>query len=211
MVPAFKALKSSILSFIESRFTNSYEVEQFQKYFTTIEERYFSNTEKVKMTCKYGKHTRCTNLIESTHHVFNASSTIPKHGTVANFVEGMKTIDLQYRALEIAYEEKGPSVFPKKKNRYAKQQAAITESTADLDNKIITIEEFLEKCAEAMIHEKYYKLVEAATERFEKPQSSDEDNSEIDEHIMAIFATSESTHGRVRKLCSKYFGDDWLN
>lgn len=72
----------------------------------------------------------------------------------------------------------------------------------------------MEKCAEAMIHAKYYKLVETvetATERLEKPQGSEEEDSEIEEHIMAIFATSESTHGRVRKLCSKYFVEDWLN
>ncbi len=66
------------------------------------------------MICKYGKETKCTNLIESTHHVFNTSNTIPKHGTVANFIEGMKTIDLEYRALALAFDAKGPTVFPKK-------------------------------------------------------------------------------------------------
>ncbi len=92
IIPPFKGLSSSIFSFIKSQFTNSYEVDQFQKYFGTIEERYFSKPEKIKMICKYGKETKCTNLIESTHHVFNASTIIPKHGTIANFIEGMKTI-----------------------------------------------------------------------------------------------------------------------
>lgn len=61
-----------------------------------------------------------------------------------------------------------------------------------------------------MIHEKYYKLVEAA-ERLEKPQRSEEDDTEIDEHIITIFAISKSSHGRVRKLCFLYFGEDWVN
>lgn len=60
-----------------------------------------------------------------------------------------------------------------------------------------------------MIHPKYYKLIEAATESLES--SIVDDIDEFDENILAIFATSESSNGRVRKLFTKYFGDDWLN
>lgn len=211
IIASFQSLSSSILSFIESNFSNAFYIEQFKKIFNTIEERYFSNEEKIQLTCKYRKHLRSTNLIESTHCVFNKSSIIPRHGTVANFIEGMTTIDLQYRTLAISFEEKGPTVFPKKKNRYAKQQAVIAESTMDLDNKKIGVEEFLKNCSEAMIHEKYFKLVEAATERLEKSETVDIEIDEFDENIMAIFATSETSSGRIRKLCSKYFGEDWLN
>lgn len=172
----------------------------------------FEVEDKIKLTCKYGKNMRTTNPIESTHCVFNKSTLIPKHGTVANFIEGMTTIDLQYRTSAIDFEEKGPSVFPKKKNRYAKQQAVITECTKNLDDKKITIDEFLKKCAEVMIHEKYFKLIEAATERFENPSLDvDDEDTEMDENIVAIFATSESINGRIRTLCTKYFGKDWLN
>lgn len=211
VIPAFKSLSSTILKFIEDKFSNPYEVEQFRKFFSTIEERYFSNPEKIELTNKYRKTTRSTNLIESTHCVFNKSSVIPKHGTVSNFVDAMTIIDLEYRTTAIAFEEKGASVFPKKKKRYTTQQATITECTEDLAKNKIGVEDFLKKCSEALIHEKYFKLIEAATERIEKSPDSEEDNANIDETLMAIFATSESTHGRIRSLCSKYFGNDWLN
>lgn len=211
IIPAFKSLKSSLLGYIESQFTNAFEIDQFTKCFETLEERYFSNEEKLKLICKHKKNMRCTNLIESTHCAFNKSDIIPKHGTVANFIEAMQTTDLQYRAEVIAFEEKGVAVLPKKKNRYVKQQAVISECNAKFDKKEIGVGEFLKKCSEAMIHEKYFKLIEAATKRFEKLEPNDDQDSDIDEHIMAIFATSESTHGRVRKLCSKYFGEEWLN
>lgn len=107
--------------------------------------------------------------------------------------------------------QKAHARFQKKKKRYAQQQSVIDECTENLDKGKITIEEFLKKCSECMIHEKYYKLIEAATERLEKPQDINEDRFEPDEHIMAIFASCESSHGRVRTLCSKYFGDEWLN
>lgn len=211
IIPAFKSLSQTILSFICSNFTNPYEVDQFKLYFETIETRYFSDPEKIKLTCKYRKHLRCTNLIESTHNVFNNSRIIPQHGTISNFIGAMTTIDAQYRTTAISFETKGAGTFPKKKKRYAQQQSIINECTENLDKGKISIDEFLKKCAESMIHEKYYKLIEAATERFEKPQDIDEDQLETDEHIMAIFASSESSNGRVRKLCSKYFGDEWLN
>lgn len=76
IIPAFKAISSTTLAFIGSRFTNPYEKEQLEKYFATIEDRYFSNPEKIKMICKYGKQMRSTNLIESTHHVFNGSTIL---------------------------------------------------------------------------------------------------------------------------------------
>ncbi len=57
--------------------------------------------------------------------------------------------------------------------------------------------------------------MEAATERLEKTPDEIETESDtesgFDENIMAIFATSETSSGRIRKLCSKYFGEDWLN
>lgn len=178
VVTGFDILRLSILGFIESNFTNRYEVEQFKKFFDTVKDRYFSNEEKIRLTCKYGKHLRSTNLIESTHFVFNKSSIIPTHGTVSNFIHGMITIDIQYRALAIAFEDKGASVFAKKKTRYAKQQAVITEATEDFDNKKIGVDQFLKKCSEAMIHEKYFKLVEAATERVEESPLDDVEESD---------------------------------
>lgn len=209
IIPGFKALASSILSFIDSNFTNTFEKEQFHTFFDTIEERYFSHEEKIRLTCKNGKHMRCTNLVESSHSVFNKSSHIPKNGSIENYVQAMTTVDLQYRTLAIAFENDGASVFPKKKNRYVKQQTIVDECTRNLNQNKITVEDFLKRCSAAMIHDKYYKLIEAATERFENRTNVD-NNEEIDE-ITAIFTTSESSNGRVRKLCSKYFGDDWLN
>lgn len=208
IVPAFKSLRSSILSFIGESFSNPFEIDQFKKFFEVVEERYFSNEEKLKMTCKHEKNIRVTNLIESSHCAFNKSTIIPRHGTLSNFIEGMTVIDLQYRAQAIAFEEKGPAALPKKSKRALQQQAVITQCTQDLKEKTISVQDFLKQCAEAMIHEKYFKLVEAATERLEKSQDVDDD--EADENILAIFAT-ENSSGRVRKLCTKFFGEDWLN
>lgn len=120
VIPSFQSLSSSILGFIESKFSNTFEIEQFKSFFETIAERYFSNAEKIQLTCKYGKHLKSTNLVESTHCVFNKSSIIPRHGTVANFIEGMTTIDLQYRTLAISFEDKEASVFSKKKKTICK-------------------------------------------------------------------------------------------
>lgn len=116
----------------------------------------------------------------------------------------MITVDLEYRALALAFQKKGPSILPKKRSRYEKQQALINESTDDLDNKKISIGEFLEKIAHAMIHEKFYKLVEAASDRLENPQGCEENNeNEIEEHIMAIsFSLCEITLlGGILVLC----------
>lgn len=89
------------------------------------------------------------------------------------------------------------------------------------EKKEITVEQFLKKCAKSMIHEKYYLLVERATEAFEaekenlfvahKVEDSSSDENEFDENIMAIFATEQTTSKRVRKLCTKYFGGEWVN
>lgn len=105
---------------------------------------------------------RCTNLIESTHNVFNKSKIIPQHGSISNFIGAMKTIDVQYRATAIAFESKGACVFPRKKERYAQQKSIIDECTENLDKGMISVDEFLKKCSECLIHEKYYKLIEAA-------------------------------------------------
>lgn len=112
----------------------------------------------------------------------------------------MTTIDLQYRHMAISFEDKGASVFPKKKTRYAKQQAVIAESINDLDNKKIGVEEFLKKCSEAMIHQKYFKLVEAATERLKKSTPDDTEADEFNENMMAIFTTDETSSGRIKKI-----------
>jgi hypothetical protein len=64
-----------------------------------------------------------------------------------------------------------------------------------------------------MIHEKYFKLIEEATKRFENQNVAqmEEDVHEFDETIAAIFATEDTTNKRVITLCKKYFGPDWLN
>lgn len=59
--------------------------------------------------------------------------------------------------------------------------------------------------------------MEEATIRFEAEEHNvvepiDADGSdEIDDSIQAIFATEQTTNKRVRKLCTKYFGENWLN
>lgn len=220
MVQAFKFVSQHIMQFIVTKFTNSFEVDQFKQFFKTVEERYFSSEEKMKMICKYGIEIRTTNPIEAKHGVFNNSSIISQHGTVENFITSMKITDLQYRSLAIDFETNGPSAFPKKKKTYEKQQSVIIACTEALEKKEIDIQQFLQKCAEVMIHPKYYKLVEEATKKFEACVNKencgneiidDEMDDDFNEHIEAIFATSENENKRVRKLCSKYFGDDWLN
>lgn len=79
----------------------------------------------------------------------------------------------------------------------------IAECTIGLDNKKIGVEEFLKKCSKAMIHEKYFKLVEAATERLEKSSPDDIETEEFDENIMAIFATSELPVGELENYVLK--------
>lgn len=213
IVPTFKYVSASIMKFIEEKFVNPYEIEQFQKFFDTIEDRYFSCPEKIKLSCKYKKTIRTTNPVEAGHRVFNKSSIVPKHGTLANFIQAMRTIDLQYRSSAIDFEMRGASALPKKRNLYAKQQAVIEDCTTKLEANVITVYEFLKECAKVMIHEKYFKLIEEATKRFEDqnvPQM-EEDVHEFDETIAAIFATEDTTNKRVITLCKKYFGPDWLN
>lgn len=218
MVPAFKLMASHILKFVESKFANPFEVQQFKSFLQTIEERYFSCEEKMKMICKYRKWIRTTNPVEARHGVFNTSSIVPQKGTVPNFISAMMTTDLQHRAMAIDFETNGAVVLTKKRKQFLKQQTIILECTDNLDNGKIEIEEFLTKCAEVMIHPKYYKLVEEATNRFEMEKDTasgllddPDSDDQFDENIQAIFATEDNTNKRVRKLCTKYFGEEWLN
>lgn len=217
MVPAFKMMVNHILKFVENKFENPFEVQQFQKFMTTIEERYFSDEEKMKLICKYGKSIRTTNPVEARHGIFNNTSLVPQKGTVSNFISSMMVTDFQHRSMAIDFESNGAAVLPKKRRQYVKQQGVIIECTENLKNNKINIDEFLTKCAEVMIHPKYYKLVEEATIRFEAEEHNvvepiDADGSdEIDDSIQAIFATEQTTNKRVRKLCTKYFGENWLN
>lgn len=220
MVPAFKMMAEHILKFIHDKLENPFEVQQFNKFFETVEERYFSSNEKLQMVCKYDKQIRTTNPAEARHGVFNNSSLVPKNGTLSNFISAMMVTDAQHRCLAIDFEANGASALPKKRNLYAKQQKVITECTDNIKNQGITIDEFLNRCAEVMVHPKYYKLVEEATKRFEMQKENESSSNSIDdllngddieEHIEAIFATEDTTNKRVRKLCTKYFGDEWLN
>lgn len=62
---AYKSLSEAIINLIEEKFTCLFEIEQFKKFFETIERRYFSDEDKISLTCKYRKHMRCTNRIHS--------------------------------------------------------------------------------------------------------------------------------------------------
>lgn len=218
MVPAFKSVAEHILKFVENKFENPFEIQQFKTFLKTVEERYFSCEEKMKMVCKYGKTIRTTNPVEARHGVFNNSSLVPQKGTVPNFISAMMATDLQHRAMAIDFETNGAAALAKKRNQFVKQQTVIMECVENLKNGKIDINEFLTSCAKVMIHPKYYKLVEEATKRFEMEGGNAVDSledidtsEEFDENIEAIFATEETTNKRVRKLCTKYFGEEWLN
>lgn len=209
---AFTSLKQKIISFFEYHFENQYQRDQLAKFFDKIEENYYGHTDKMKKICKNRKTMRGTNLIEASHGSFNKSIFTPKHATVSNLIYGLKCIDLQYQTLAADYDMKGVQAFPKKKNREQEREQKLHQYYQQLDDKLITNEQFLELAAELWIQKKYYVMIKEATKAFEnitEPSDSLDDET-IDDFMDAVFINDEPSK-RVRKLCSKYYGDEWDN
>lgn len=210
---AFLQLKEKIVSFFRCNFDNAYQREQLDNFFDKVEENYYGNDDKMKRVCKYKKQIRGTNLIEATHGGFNKSILTPKHGSVDNLVHGLKCIDFQYRALAIDYNKKGVSVFPKKTKMEQEREEKLSLFYQQLEEEEITTEVFLEKASELWIHKKYMIMVKKATEVIEgAAEGIDgvECEETADDFINAIFV-NENPPKRVRKICKKYYGDEWCN
>lgn len=119
---SFVKLKNLILGHIETKLDNEYQINQFKDFFKTIEIRYFSEPEKIKKMCKFGKVTRTTNLIEAAHGAFNKSSLLPKNGALVNVVQGLQIIDLEFRTIVVEFNRKGEISLPKKSQLYQEKK-----------------------------------------------------------------------------------------
>lgn len=210
---SFIKLRNSILGYIESNIDNEYQINQFKDFFSKIEKRYFSNLEKMQKMCKFQKYIRTTNLIEAAHGAFNKSTLLPKNGAIINVIQGLQIIDLEFRTIVVDFDTNGVTSLQKKSQLYQDREKAIIDATINLTNKTITSQQFLEVCAKAMINEQYYKLIKEASAKFEaigNPDDFEETNEGQMEYIEAIFSQAV-TNKRVKKICTKYFGEEWVN
>lgn len=214
---AFKILKEKIVSFFRNTINNAYQHEQLDKFFVKIEENYYGNPEKMKKVCKYKKQIRGTNLIEATHGGFNKSILTPKHGNVNNLIHGLKCIDFQSRAVAVDFSKKGIAAFPKKAKLEQEREEKLSLYYEKLEKNEINVESFLECASELWIHKKFIVVIKRATDLIEGVANvesnavENEDASEnVDDLIDAIFV-SDSPPKRVRKICTKYYGEEWMN
>lgn len=208
----FKSLKTKIASFFEYHFQNEYQREQLTKFFDKIEENYYGNDEKLRKICKYRKTMRGTNLIEASHGSFNKSIFTPKHSKPSNLIYGLKCVDLQYQTLAADYDLRGITAFPKKKNTEQEREQKLQLYYQQLEDELISNERFLELASELWIQKKYYLMIQEATKLIENiGEPSDSLDAEIiDDFMDAVFVNHEPSQ-RVRKLCQKYYGDEWDN
>lgn len=209
---AFVALKEKIISFFRLHFSNLYQQEQLNMFFTKIEGNYYGNLEKMTKICKYKKQIRGTNLIEGTHGGFNKSILTPKNGTVNNIIQGLKCIDFEYRAVALDYQKNGVTIFPKKSHIEQHREQKLSDLYEKLDNSTITVESFLEQASELWIRKKYMIMIKKATEIVEAvvDDESEESSDPVDDIIDGIFI-NDNPPKRVRQACKKYFGEEWVN
>lgn len=78
-----------------------------------------------------------------------------------------------------------------------------------LEDKVVTTENFLELASELWIHKKYDIMIKEATKVIENV-ADPQPETEIDDLIDAIFV-NDNPPKRVRRLCTKYYGEDWDN
>lgn len=158
---------------------------------------------------KFEKYNRTTNLIEAAHSVFNKSTLLPKNGYILNIVQGLQIIDLEFRAIAVDFFKNGVTSLPKKSQLYQDREKKIHDGTENWKNESISNDEFLEECAKTMINE----IITEATINFENRDADQLQSLEEEqiEFIEAIFSQSSVNNKRVKKVCSKYFGESWIN
>lgn len=84
--PVYEKIRKNILDFVSQN--EAALLSNFQSLFTTLDSKYYGNSERNQMFCKFQKTLRTTNIIEAVHRTMNTSFLFQKNASLAKTISG---------------------------------------------------------------------------------------------------------------------------